>query len=44
MSYVAAGYAVTFGALASYAAWVLRRRAGLARSVTARPGGSERAT
>ena len=31
MSYVAAGYAVTFVTLASYAGWILRRRRALAR-------------
>ena len=37
MSYVAAGYAVTFAALVSYAAWVIRRRSVLSRSVGTAP-------
>ena len=33
MSYVVAGYSVTLVVLASYAAWVLRRRRTLGRAV-----------
>ncbi|MHB1446527.1 MAG: CcmD family protein [Acidimicrobiales bacterium] len=40
MSYVAAGYAVTFVTLGSYALWVLRRRRSLDRLLRSdgRPG------
>lgn len=34
MSYVIAGYAVTFATLVSYTAWVLRRRRVLSRHLT----------
>ena len=46
MSYVAAGYLVTFGVLASYATWVLRRRAVLGRSTSTAPAstGADRPT
>ena len=37
MSYVIAGYAVTFCALAAYAGWVLRRRRILARQLPPGP-------
>lgn len=37
MSYVIAGYAVTFSGLAAYAGWVLRRRQSLARQLPPGP-------
>lgn len=37
MSYVIAGYAVTFSTLAAYAGWVLRRRRVLARQLSPGP-------
>ena len=35
MSYVAAGYVLALATLASYAAWILRRRRALRRTVGA---------
>lgn len=37
MSYVIAGYAVTFSGLAAYTGWVLRRRRTLARQLPPGP-------
>ena len=37
MSYVIAGYVVTFSSLAAYAGWVLRRRRVLARQLPPGP-------